>query len=56
MLPVLVKCDACEAQSTITNYTFVCAHCGAPTKNIIQGTELLIHQVTFAQEPLHPTT
>ncbi len=50
VLPILVECELCGQQSTITNYRFACAQCGTPTKNIIQGTELLIHQVTLAEE------
>jgi hydrogenase nickel incorporation protein HypA/HybF len=58
VLPILVRCELCGHESTITNYRFACAQCLAPTKNIIQGTELLIHQVSFAETepatPAHP--
>ena len=57
VLPILVQCELCGHESTITNYRFVCARCDRPTKNIIQGTELLIHQVSFADpEPTIPSS
>ncbi|MEL6391619.1 MAG: hydrogenase maturation nickel metallochaperone HypA [Bacteroidota bacterium] len=49
LLPVLVECELCGSESRIENYHFKCSHCGRPTNNIIQGTELLIHQVEFAE-------
>ncbi|MEM8585674.1 MAG: hydrogenase maturation nickel metallochaperone HypA [Bacteroidota bacterium] len=49
ILPVLVECELCGSQTQIENYTFKCGHCDRPTNNIIQGTELLIHQVEFAE-------
>ncbi|AMR25589.1 hydrogenase expression protein (plasmid) [Hymenobacter psoromatis] len=57
VLPILVVCELCGHQSTITNYRFACAACGRPTKNITQGTELLIHQVSFEEEsqPVSPS-
>jgi hydrogenase nickel incorporation protein HypA/HybF len=48
LLPVIVRCDLCGSESHIKNYKFACAHCGRPTKEVIQGTELLIHRVHFA--------
>lgn len=49
ILPVLVDCNLCGSRSRIHQYKFVCGHCGRPSNNIIQGTELLIHQVEFAE-------
>ncbi|WP_210518821.1 hydrogenase maturation nickel metallochaperone HypA/HybF [Hymenobacter terricola] len=59
VLPILVVCELCGHESTITNYRFRCAACDTPTKNITQGTELLIHRVSFEEEsqpatPSHP--
>ncbi len=48
VLPVIVQCDVCAHKSQIDNYKFACAHCGRPTSNVIQGNELLIHQVEFS--------
>lgn len=49
VLPAVVECELCSARTTIDNYKFACGNCGRPTSNIVQGTELLIHQVEFAQ-------
>ncbi|MEL7161412.1 MAG: hydrogenase maturation nickel metallochaperone HypA [Bacteroidota bacterium] len=48
VLPVIVQCELCDHKSQIDNYKFACANCGRPTSNVIQGNELLIHQVEFA--------
>jgi len=48
VLPVRVRCEVCTHESEIHNYKFACAHCGKPTSNVIQGNELLIHKVEFA--------
>lgn len=47
VLPVVIYCDSCKHESTIENYKFMCSQCMTPNNNIIQGTELLIHQVEF---------
>jgi len=44
--PILVKCEICHEITEVKQYRFVCS-CGRPTKNIIQGDELLITQVEF---------
>jgi len=49
VLPILVRCEHCDHVSTISNYRFRCARCDVPTRNIIQGTELLIHRVAFEE-------
>lgn len=49
LLPILVRCADCDHVSTIRDYRFRCARCDVPTKNIIQGTELLIHRVAFEE-------
>ena len=46
LLPILVHCDACNTTSEVVNYRFVCA-CGRPSRNVVQGEELLISQVEF---------
>jgi len=44
--PILVYCETCKKTSEVKQYKFVCA-CGLPTKNVIQGDELLITKVEF---------
>lgn len=46
VLPIMVKCDTCHATTKVEHYKFVCS-CGIPTKNIVQGDELLISKVEF---------
>jgi hydrogenase nickel incorporation protein HypA/HybF len=47
-LPVLVHCQPCNLTSEVTQYRFVCA-CGKPNGNVVQGNELLIGKVEFAE-------
>ena len=49
VLPVLIDCEECGKTSEISNYRFVCS-CGRPSKNIVQGEELLINRVEFADD------
>jgi hydrogenase nickel incorporation protein HypA/HybF len=49
VLPVLVYCDDCNKTTEVLNYKFVCS-CGKPSRNIVQGEELLISKVEFADE------
>ena len=51
VLPVLIHCDDCDKTTEVHNYTFVCT-CGKPSKKIVQGEELLISKVEFADEEL----
>ena len=54
VLPAIVECEMCGARTEIDNYKFACGTCERPTSNIVQGTELLIHNVAFAEAS--PTT
>ncbi len=56
LVPIEVECPACGRRSGVDNYRFVCGHCGQPTNRIVQGTELLIHRVHFAERQPGPTT
>ena len=49
VLPVLIYCDECNKKTEVQNYKFVCS-CGKPSKNVVQGEELLIRKVEFADE------
>ena len=48
VLPVLIHCDVCDKTTEVLNYKFACS-CGKPSKNIVQGEELLITKVKFAE-------
>jgi hydrogenase nickel incorporation protein HypA/HybF len=49
VLPILVYCDDCDKTTEVLNYKFCCT-CGKPSRNIVQGEELLISKVEFANE------
>lgn len=44
---IKIKCEACKHITQIENYRFLCEKCNQPSKNLIQGEEMLIHQVEF---------
>jgi hydrogenase nickel incorporation protein HypA/HybF len=48
-LPVLIHCSECGKITEVQHYKFVCS-CGKPSRNIIQGEELLIKKVEFADD------
>lgn len=48
LIPIEIYCSSCDSHSTVQNYRFVCSSCGSPNNNVVKGTELLIHQVQFA--------
>ena len=54
VLPVRVRCEVCTHESEIHDYKYACANCGRPTSNVIQGNELLIHKVEFADPITSP--
>lgn len=47
VLPVLIKCEECGETTEVKLNKFVCAKCGHPTRNIIQGEELYINEINF---------
>jgi hydrogenase nickel incorporation protein HypA/HybF len=49
VLPVLIHCDVCDKTTEVKNYKFACS-CGKPSRNIVQGEELLISKVEFEEE------
>ncbi|RDB06369.1 hydrogenase maturation nickel metallochaperone HypA/HybF [Runella aurantiaca] len=50
VLPILIHCHACDKTSEVHQYRFVCADCGKPSRNVIQGEELLISKVEFEEQ------
>ncbi len=48
VLPVLIHCDDCNKEVEVHDYKFVCT-CGKPSRNIVQGEELLISKVEFEE-------
>ncbi|ARK12830.1 hydrogenase maturation nickel metallochaperone HypA [Fibrella sp. ES10-3-2-2] len=46
VLPILIYCDVCDKTTEVQQYKFVCS-CGKPSRNVVQGEELLISKVEF---------
>ena len=46
VLPILIHCDDCGKTTEVQQYRFVCP-CGKPSRNVVQGEELLITKVEF---------
>jgi len=44
---IKIKCESCDHITQIENYNFRCEKCEKPSKNLIQGEEMLIHKVEF---------
>ncbi|MGB3589357.1 MAG: hydrogenase maturation nickel metallochaperone HypA [Tunicatimonas sp.] len=49
-VPVVIYCAGCDRKSEVHQYKFVCEECGQLNNNVVQGTELLIHQVHFNEQ------
>src|SRR5487761_2206095 len=49
VLPIRIYCEQCRAESEVNHFRFVCASCGTPSTQIIQGNEMLITKVEFEQ-------
>ncbi|MEQ9286552.1 MAG: hydrogenase maturation nickel metallochaperone HypA [Cyclobacteriaceae bacterium] len=47
VVPIIIECELCGEVNEVKNYSFKCSN-GHPTKNIIQGAELTIERVHFA--------
>lgn len=47
LVEIRIHCSHCGQESGVHNYVFKCAHCGQPTREILSGEELLIHQIRF---------
>ncbi|KPM49735.1 hydrogenase maturation nickel metallochaperone HypA/HybF [Jiulongibacter sediminis] len=48
VVPVKIYCDDCHKETEVIQYKFVCS-CGKPSRNVIQGDELLISKVDFTE-------
>lgn len=44
---IKIQCETCNHITKVENYRFLCENCERPSKNIIQGEEMLIHKVEF---------
>jgi hydrogenase nickel incorporation protein HypA/HybF len=47
VLPIKIYCDDCKMDSEVTHYKFICLQCNKPSKQVIQGEEMLITKVEF---------
>ncbi len=48
---IVVHCSLCNKQSDVKNYKFICMHCLQPCSQVIQGEEMQITKVEFADLP-----
>ncbi|MEM6671357.1 MAG: hydrogenase maturation nickel metallochaperone HypA [Planctomycetota bacterium] len=56
-VPVIVRCDACEADVAPSNiHRLRCPECDAPTPNILSGRELLIRAIDHDDVPSAPSS
>lgn len=46
LLQILIYCDDCKKNTQVEQYKFIC-DCGKPSRNVVQGEELLISRVEF---------
>ncbi|NKQ38909.1 MAG: hydrogenase maturation nickel metallochaperone HypA [Methanosarcinales archaeon] len=44
---IKIRCESCDHITQIENYRFLCEKCEKPSKNLIQGEEMLIHKIEF---------
>jgi len=44
---IKIQCEVCNHITKVENYRFICDNCDRPSKNLIQGEEMLIHKVEF---------
>lgn len=44
---IKIQCEVCNHITNVKSYRFLCENCERPSKNIIQGEEMLIHKVEF---------
>jgi len=44
---IKIQCEVCNHVTDVKNYRFLCDNCERPSKNLIQGEEMLIHKVEF---------
>jgi len=44
---IKIQCEICNHITLVKNYRFICENCQRPSKNLIQGEEMLIHKIEF---------
>lgn len=47
MTELKIQCEVCDHITNVQKYRFICDNCQKPSKNVIQGEEMLIHKVEF---------
>ena len=47
MTELKIQCEVCDHITDVQKYRFICDNCKKPSKNVIQGEEMLIHKVEF---------
>ena len=44
-VPLKVRCRSCDAEFEVEDFVFLCASCGGPDLDILQGTELYVEKI-----------
>ena len=52
ILPVVIQCQQCDAQTTTTANRLICGHCGDYHTQLISGDEMLLASVELSRDPL----
>lgn len=47
VLPIKIFCQDCNKETVVSQYKFICKYCQSPSRNVIQGEELLISKIEF---------
>ena len=47
MTELKIQCEVCDHITDVQKYRFIFDNCQKPSKNVIQGEEMLIHKVEF---------
>lgn len=42
-----IQCEVCNHITNVKNYRFLCENCDRPSKNVVEGEEMLIHKIEF---------
>lgn len=50
-MPITIKCDSCNRESSATANRMVCKHCGEWRTKLISGDEMLLRSIELEKEP-----
>ena len=50
-VPVTVRCNACQAETELEDFAFVCMACGSVDVDVVRGNELYLDSIEAGDEP-----